>query len=81
MLGLAALVVMSGCPGEAGNSGHYPNWITTTWQPEYPELLEWQWRSAVIPFWTEMASHLSAVVNNLLGGGEHIARPLLFFFY
>lgn len=55
MLGLDTLVVMSGCPGEAGDRAHYPNWITTTWQPEYPELLEWQWRDAVIPFWKDAA--------------------------
>jgi len=55
MLGLETLVVMSGCPGEAGDTGHFPNWVTTTWQPEYPVLLERQWRTAVIPFWKDAA--------------------------
>lgn len=54
-LKLDTLVVMSGCPGEPGVTGHFPNWVTTTWQPEYPQLLERQWRQAVIPFWSESA--------------------------
>ncbi len=54
-LQLDTLVLMSGCPGEPGQNGHYPNWVTAHWQPEYQELLEWQWREAVIPFWKEAA--------------------------
>lgn len=58
-LGLDTLVLMSGCPGEPGGTGHYPNWVTTTWQPEYPELLERQWNETVLPFWNE-ATRLAA---------------------
>jgi len=54
-LHLNTLVLMSGCPGEPGQNGHYPNWVTAHWQPEYQELLEWQWHDVVIPFWKEAA--------------------------
>ena len=29
----------------------YPNWVTCAWPTEYGELLEWQWREKVIPYW------------------------------
>lgn len=57
MLGLDTLVLMSGCPGEAGDNGHYPNWVGATWQPEFPKLLAWQWSAVVIPFWQDAAQY------------------------
>ena len=54
MLGVEQVVCMSGCPGTPGDTT-YPNWIVATWPEDFLELLEWQWRERVIPFWTEMA--------------------------
>ena len=54
MLGVPRIVCMSGCPGTPEGGG-YPNWVVARWPPEFPELLEWQWRERVIPFWREMA--------------------------
>ena len=54
-LGLETVVTMSGCPGEPGNPGRYPNWVTSTWQPEFQPLIAWQWDEVVEPFWREAA--------------------------
>jgi sugar phosphate isomerase/epimerase len=53
-LGLKTIVTMSGCPGEKGKDVHFPNWVTTYWQSEFRQLLEWQWADVVEPFWREM---------------------------
>ena len=55
-LGLPTIVAMSGCPGEPGDLTHYPNWVTSYWQKEYLELLEWQWTEAIEPFWRELGA-------------------------
>jgi sugar phosphate isomerase/epimerase len=54
LLGVERVVCMSGCPGTPAG-GEYPNWIVTSWPEDFMELLEWQWRERVIPFWSEMA--------------------------
>ena len=51
-LGITTVVTMSGCPGDL-EGGTYPNWVTSTWQPEYVELLERQWDEIIAPFWRE----------------------------
>ena len=53
MLGVQRVVCMSGCPGTPEGGG-YPNWVVIV-AGGFPELLEWQWRERVIPFWGEMA--------------------------
>ena len=53
------VVCMSGCPGTPEGGG-YPNWIVASWPEDFLELLEWQWRERVIPFWTEMAETAKA---------------------
>lgn len=40
----------SGCPGE-GPRAKYPNWVTCAWPDEYREVLDWQWKKKVIPYW------------------------------
>ena len=67
LLGVEHIVCMSGCPGTP-SGGHYPNWVVATWPEEFMELLEWQWRERVIPFWTEMAEW----------AGKHGVRKLCF---
>ena len=51
-LGVERVVCMSGCPGTP-DSGRYPNWVVASWPEEFLELLDWQWRDRVIPFWAE----------------------------
>ena len=46
--------LFSGCPGDS-ETATYPNWVTCAWPTEYNELLEWQWREKVIPYWREQA--------------------------
>jgi sugar phosphate isomerase/epimerase len=59
MLGVPRIVCMSGCPGTPQGGG-YPNWVVRRWPDEFRELLEWQWREHVIPFWAEMAEVANA---------------------
>jgi sugar phosphate isomerase/epimerase len=54
MLGVPRVVCMSGCPGTREGGG-YPNWVVASWPDDFLELLEWQWRERIIPFWSEMA--------------------------
>ena len=51
--------VFSGCPGDS-NEARFPNWVTCAWPTEYGELLEWQWREKVIPYWREQAAFAAA---------------------
>ena len=54
-LGVERVVCMSGCPGTPEGGG-YANWVVASWPEDYLELLAWQWRDRVIPFWSEMAA-------------------------
>jgi sugar phosphate isomerase/epimerase len=51
--------LFSGCPGDSDSALH-PNWVTCAWPPDYAELLEWQWREKVIPYWKEEAAYAGA---------------------
>ena len=53
-LGLETVVTMSGCPGDPAG-GPYPNWVTSPWQPEFIEILDWQWDEVITPFWKKVA--------------------------
>lgn len=55
LLGIDTIVTMSGCPGDL-QGGTYPNWVTCTWQREYVELVERQWREEITPFWEGAAA-------------------------
>jgi len=53
-LDVKVIVGFSGCPG--GSSAEtQPNWITYRWPPEYNEMLQWQWKEKVVPYWKEAA--------------------------
>jgi sugar phosphate isomerase/epimerase len=56
-LGIQRVVAQSGCPGEGSPTGKFPNWVTSTWQPEYRQLLAYQWKEEVEPFWREAARY------------------------
>ncbi len=49
-LGVAAVATFSGCPGGAAGD-RQPNWVTCSWPPEYLEILDYQWKEVVIPYW------------------------------
>lgn len=54
LLEVDAVVTMSGCPG-APDGGSVANWVVTGWPLEFLEVVDWQWRERVVPFWREMA--------------------------
>ncbi|MGB9604972.1 MAG: sugar phosphate isomerase/epimerase family protein [Bryobacteraceae bacterium] len=51
-LGVPIVIDFSGCPGDSDNA-KYPNWVTAAWPPHFQELLAWQWKEKVIPYWRE----------------------------
>ena len=51
-LGVPVVNAFSGCPGDCVTS-LWPNWVTCAWPPDYLEVLEWQWREKVVPYWKE----------------------------
>jgi sugar phosphate isomerase/epimerase len=51
-LEVPVVVTFSGCPG-ASAQDTVPNWITTSWPPEYSEALAWQWDDRLIPYWRD----------------------------
>jgi len=53
-LGVTRVNDFSGCPGDSDNA-KFPNWVTTAWPPDYPEILKWQWEKKVIPYWKKRA--------------------------
>ena len=65
-LGLDTVIGFSGCPGDHEDA-KLPNWVTCAWPEDYVEILEWQWKEKVIPYWTETAAFAKA------HGVNHIA--------
>lgn len=59
LLGVETVVCMSGCPGTPQGGG-YPNWVVASWPEDFLELLKWQWRERVIPYWSDMAALASS---------------------
>jgi sugar phosphate isomerase/epimerase len=53
-LDVKVIVGFSGCPGGTPTDTR-PNWITYRWPDEYAEMLDWQWKEKVIPYWKEAA--------------------------
>jgi len=68
-LGVTRINLFSGCPGDS-DAAKYPNWVTCAWPTDYPELLEWQWREKVVPYWREQAA-LAASHHVRLGFEMH----------
>ena len=54
MLDVKVIVGFSGCPGGTPQDTQ-PNWITYRWPPEFNEMLQWQWKERVVPYWKEAA--------------------------
>jgi len=53
-LGIPVVVDFSGCPGDSPNAKG-PNWVTCPWPPDYLEIIEYQWKKVVIPYWQKTA--------------------------
>jgi len=53
-LEVPVIVGFSGCPGGAPGDT-MPNWATYRWPPEFDQILNWQWKEKVIPYWTDAA--------------------------
>jgi sugar phosphate isomerase/epimerase len=51
-LGVGTVITFSGCPGDSENA-RYPNWVTCPWPPDFLEILDWQWKEKVTPYWSE----------------------------
>jgi sugar phosphate isomerase/epimerase len=51
-LDVRVIVGFSGCPGGTPTDTQ-PNWITYRWPTERGQMLDWQWKEKVIPFWKE----------------------------
>jgi sugar phosphate isomerase/epimerase len=49
-LGVDVVTTFSGCPGGAPGDKQ-PNWVTCPWPPEYLEILDYQWKEEVVPYW------------------------------
>ncbi len=53
-LGVKVIVGFSGCPG-GGPTDTMPNWATFRWPPEFGQVLDWQWKERVTPYWKQAA--------------------------
>jgi sugar phosphate isomerase/epimerase len=53
--GVGRMVCFSGCPGDG--TGKHPNWIQSLETDEYVEILEWQWREVLVPYWKDLANY------------------------
>lgn len=56
-LGIGVVNGFSGCPGD-GPRAKNPNWVTCAWPDEFRDILEWQWRRRVVPYWRQQAKFL-----------------------
>jgi sugar phosphate isomerase/epimerase len=55
LMGVERVVLMSGCPGGPGDAN--ANWVTTSWPPEMPAILHYQWEEVLIPYWRELVTY------------------------
>ena len=53
-LDVDTVITFSGCPGGDPRAAQ-PNWIVSPWPPEFSQMLEWQWKQRVKPYWKETA--------------------------
>jgi sugar phosphate isomerase/epimerase len=55
MMGIKTVCLMSGLPA-GGPEDKTPNWIVSSWPPETGDILAWQWREKLIPYWKDLAA-------------------------
>ncbi|MBI2914748.1 MAG: sugar phosphate isomerase/epimerase [Firmicutes bacterium] len=51
-LGIDRIITFSGCPGDSDGASH-PNWVVCPWPDDFTQVVNWQWKEKVIPFWRE----------------------------
>jgi sugar phosphate isomerase/epimerase len=51
-LGVANVITFSGCPGDS-DTAQKPNWVTCPWPTDFTEILDWQWKERVTPYWKD----------------------------
>lgn len=56
MIGVKVIVGFAGCPGGSPTDTQ-PNWITYRWPEEYNQMLQWQWKEKVVPYWRDAAKY------------------------
>lgn len=58
LMGVPCVNGFSGCPGDGPNAVN-PNWVTCAWPDEFRDILDWQWKNVVIPYWSDQAKLLA----------------------
>jgi sugar phosphate isomerase/epimerase len=53
-LEVETVITFSGCPAGDPKAAQ-PNWIVSPWPPEFAQMLAWQWKERVRPYWKEAA--------------------------
>jgi len=56
-LDVESVITFSGCP-PGDDKAQQPNWIVSPWPPEFSDMLEWQWKERVTPYWKDTAKAL-----------------------
>ncbi len=56
-LDLTVVNGFSGCPGDSPRAKN-PNWVTCPWPDEFYEIVQWQWKRKVIPYWKKQNQFL-----------------------
>jgi sugar phosphate isomerase/epimerase len=51
-LDVSTVITFSGCPGGDPRATQ-PNWIVSPWPPEFAQMLAWQWKEKVKPYWKD----------------------------
>jgi sugar phosphate isomerase/epimerase len=51
---VSVIVGFSGCPG-GSPTDTMPNWVAYRWPTECKEMLQWQWKERVVPYWKDAA--------------------------
>ncbi len=49
-IGVERIITFSGCPG-SDKKAQQPSWVTCAWPNEYLDVLEYQWKKVLIPYW------------------------------
>jgi sugar phosphate isomerase/epimerase len=76
-LGVPVVNTFSGCPGDSEDA-KYPNWPVAPWPNDFQEVLDWQWKNKVIPYWSDIAKYASergVKIGLELHGGFSVHSP------
>ncbi len=58
-LGIDTIITFSGCPGGSKND-ETPNWAVSAWPNDFQDILNYQWKEVLIPYWKKAASYATA---------------------